>query len=277
MKIALGVEYDGNQYHGWQRQKNTAETVQQKVEEALAKLAIDDVRVVCSGRTDAGVHAFEQVVHFSTNKIRPPHQWVLGCNTNLPDDIRIVWMKEVDDDFHARFSAVARYYRYEILNRGVKSALYKDHVTTIFKPLDEGLMQSAAQTLIGTHDFSSFRAQGCQAKTAIRQIHWINVRRYHDKIIIDIIANAFLYHMVRNIVGTLLPIGLGEAKPESLTDVLRAKDRSVAGVTAKPNGLYFKGVYYPQRFELPYHRAFKPYANTIESGLKPEIAKLNKA
>lgn len=272
MNIALGVEYDGSRYHGWQRQKNTPETIQQKVEIAVSKLATHEVRVVCSGRTDAGVHAFGQVVHFTTDKVRSPDQWVRGCNTNLPDDIRIVWMQEVDETFHARFSAVARYYRYEILNRGVKSALYKDHVTTIFNPLDEDLMQSAAQALVGTHDFSSFRAQGCQASSPFRQIHWINVKRYHDKIIIDVIANAFLYHMIRNIVGSLLPIGLGKAKPEWLVDVLYAKDRTVAGVTAKPDGLYYKGVYYPQRFGLPYHRAFEPYTNKVESGLKPDTS-----
>ena len=267
MKLALGVEYDGSQYHGWQRQKSTSETVQEKVEAALSVLAVHPVAVVCAGRTDAGVHAFEQVVHFETLKQRKLHQWVLGANANLPDDIRIVWIKPVPDDFHARYSAAARYYRYEILNRWVKSALNRNHVTTIFQPLNESLMQQGANFLLGTHDYTSFRAQGCQAKSAIKKIHSIVIKRSNDKIIIDIIASAFLHHMVRNIVGTLLPVGKGEQPPEYVERVLRAQDRKQAGVTALPNGLYFKGVYYPKIFGLDTQEAFAPFSDAIE--IKP--------
>jgi tRNA pseudouridine38-40 synthase len=265
MKFALGVEYDGSRYHGWQRQKSTDLTVQGKVEEALSVLADHFVPIFCAGRTDAGVHAFEQVVHFETSKEREMHHWVFGVNANLPDDIRITWIKPVSEDFHARFSAAARYYRYEILNRAVKSALYRSHVTTVFNPLDETLMQEGANHLIGQHDFSSFRAQGCQAKSPIKNIHSIKIMRTNDKITIDLIANAFLHHMVRNIVGVLLPIGRAEMKPEWVAEVLAAKDRKVAGVTALPNGLYFKGVYYPKRFGLDTLDAFEPYSGAIET------------
>ena len=267
MKFALGVEYDGSRYHGWQRQKNTHETVQEKVEIALSILATCPVSVVCAGRTDAGVHAFEQVVHFETNKHREMHQWVLGTNSNLPDDVRIIWIKQVADNFHARFSAAARYYRYEILNRWVKSALSRHHVTTIFNPLDEKLMQHGANYLLGVHDFTSYRAQGCQAKSPIKHMHSIVIKRIDDKIIIDIIANAFLHHMVRNIVGTLLPIGTGEKPPEFAQQVLQAKDRKQAGITALPNGLYFKGVYYPKEYGLDNLDAFSPFSDAIEKNL----------
>ncbi|ORU93030.1 MAG: tRNA pseudouridine(38,39,40) synthase TruA [Cycloclasticus sp. symbiont of Bathymodiolus heckerae] len=264
MKFALGVEYDGSRYHGWQRQKTTSQTVQGHVEKALSVLASHSVAVVCAGRTDAGVHAYEQVVHFESDKQREMHQWVLGANTNLPADIRVIWIQPVCDDFHARFSAAARYYRYEILNRWVKSALHRNHVTTIFQPLDEALMQQGADYLIGKHDFTSFRAQGCQAKSPIKQIHSISIQRSNDKITIDIIASAFLHHMVRNIVGTLLPVGRSEVKPEWVNAVLLAKDRKQAGVTALPNGLYFKGVYYPQQFGLKSLSAFSPFIDKIE-------------
>lgn len=265
MKIALGIEYDGGQYHGWQRQKNTPFTIQEQLENALSKLATHDVSVVCAGRTDAGVHAFEQVIHFETDTARTTDEWVFGGNANLPPDIRILWKKTVSDDFHARFSAAARYYRYELLNRPVKSALYRHHLTTIFKPLDELKMQQAANVLVGTHDFTSFRAQGCQAKSPVKQLHWIDIKRYNEKIVIEVIASAFLHHMVRNIVGSLLPIGLGQKHPDWLQEVLLAKDRKVAGVTAKPNGLFFKGVYYPEHFGLSNHHAFEPFSQAIES------------
>ncbi len=267
MRIALGVEYDGSRYHGWQRQKSSVLTVQGMVEKAVSRLASHPVAVSCAGRTDAGVHAYEQIVHFDTDKQRKPHEWVLGTNTNLPDDIRITWMQFVSDDFHARFSAAARYYRYEILNRGVKSALHRNHVTTIFHPLDEKKMQQGANYLIGMHDFSSFRAQGCQAKNPNKKIHSILIKRSDDKITLDIIASAFLHHMVRNIVGTLLPVGRGEMPAEWVGEVLQAKDRKVAGVTAPPNGLYFKGVCYPKRFGINTLKEFQPIAEAIE--IKP--------
>lgn len=266
MKFALGIEYDGSRYHGWQRQKTTESTVQGKVEKALSVLANHFVPITCAGRTDAGVHAFEQIVHFETDMIRGPHQWVQGTNAHLPHDIRVLWIKPVVEEFHARFSAAARYYRYEILNRPVKSALRRHHVTTIFQPLDEKLMQRGANYLIGRHDFSSFRASGCQAKSPNKHIHSITIKRSDDKITVDIIANAFLHHMVRNIVGTLLPVGRGEMPLDSVGRILKARDRRVAGVTALPNGLYFKGVYYPRRFNLDTLEAFTPYSTAIEAG-----------
>ncbi len=265
MKFALGVEYDGSRYYGWQRQKSTPLTIQEYVEKALSVLAAHPVAIVCAGRTDARVHAYEQVIHFETDKQREIHHWVFGANANLPDDIRIVWIKAVDDDFHARFSAAARYYRYEILNRRVKSALHRNHVMTIFQPLDEKLIQKGANYLIGEHDFTSFRAQGCQAKSPIKRIHSISIRRTSDKISVDIIASAFLHHMVRNIVGTLLPVGLNEKEPEWVQSVLQGKDRKKAGVTALPNGLYFKGVYYPKHFGLDTLSAFEPFIRAIEA------------
>ncbi|MBQ0723845.1 MAG: tRNA pseudouridine(38-40) synthase TruA [Cycloclasticus sp.] len=264
LKIALGVEYDGSRYHGWQRQKNTPLTIQEALENALSKLAMHTVATVCAGRTDAGVHALQQVVHFETNKQRADHEWMFGCNSHLPDDIRVVWVRPVSDDFHARFSAAARYYRYEILNRGVKSALYRNHVTTIFHPLNTARMQQGADYLLGTHDFSSFRAGGCQAKSPIKRLHSISIKRSNDKIMVDIIASAFLHHMVRNIVGALLPVAKGDMPPDWVQSVLLAKDRKKAGVTALPNGLYFKGVYYPEKFGLPVEEAFKPLSDLIE-------------
>ena len=265
LKIALGVEYDGSRYHGWQRQKNTPLTIQEMLENALSKMATHAVATVCAGRTDAGVHALQQVVHFETNKHRADHEWIFGGNSHLPDDIRIVWVRPVCDDFHARFSAAARYYRYEILNRGIKSALYRNNVTTIFQPLDTVLMQQGADYLLGVHDFSSFRAGACQAKSPIKHIHSISIKRSNDKITVDIIASAFLHHMVRNIVGTLLPVAKGDMPPDWVHSVLLAKDRKKAGVTALPNGLYFKGVYYPEKFGLPVLEVFKPFSKAIET------------
>jgi tRNA pseudouridine38-40 synthase len=174
-------------------------------------------------------------------------------------------MQQVNDDFHARYSAAARYYRYEILNRWVKSALHRDHVTTIFTPLDADKMQQGANHLIGEHDFTSLRAVGCQAKSPIKHMHAINVRRQDDRIIMDVVASAFLHHMVRNIVGTLLPVAKGEKPPAWVAEVLAAKDRRVAGVTARPNGLYLSGIYYPERFGIPKHKIFEPFSECIES------------
>jgi tRNA pseudouridine38-40 synthase len=265
MRIALGVEYDGSRYHGWQRQKNTPLTVQEEVEKAVSILADHLVVVTCAGRTDARVHAFEQVIHFDTKTQRTMYQWVMGVNSNLPKDIRILWMQEVTDEFHARFSAVARYYCYEILNRRVPSALHRNYVTTLFQPLDEVAMQRGANHLLGEHDFTSFRARDCQAKSPIKRIHSIDITRSDDKIAIEIIANAFLHHMVRNIVGTLLPVGRGEAPAEWVAEVLAERDRDKAGVTAPPYGLFFKGVYYPKKFNVPTHPQFLHFEHALET------------
>ncbi len=243
MRIAFGVEYEGTHYSGFQRIPH-AVSIQQKIEEALSKIANHPVQIVCAGRTDAGVHAEEQVIHCDTSAIRADKAWTFGVNQYLPPDIRILWAKIVDETFHARFSARSRRYRYHILNREIGSALLRDRVLHHPYPLDEKRMDTAAQALIGEHDFSSFRAAGCQAKHAIREIFSLHVSRHGDRLTVDIHANAFLHHMVRNIVGSLLMVGDGR-KPETfIKDALLAKDRTQAGPTAPPQGLYFYRVEY---------------------------------
>lgn len=265
-RIALGVEYDGTGYAGWQKQPHCEPTVQSVVERAISVVANHGISVVCAGRTDAGVHALGQVVHFDTRAERQSQEWVFGINANLPPDVRILWAQPVMDDFHARFSAAARYYRYEILNRWVKSAIRRDHVTTIFKPLDQALMQQAANLLLGQHDFSAYRATGCQAKDPVKTLHVFQVTRTNDLLYIDVIANAFLHHMVRNLVGVLLAIGRGTQTPEWAAEVLQSRDRRQAGITSPPNGLYLKAIYYPRRFGLPTSPAFDAVRDQIEMG-----------
>lgn len=263
------MEYDGTRYAGWQKQPHCEPTVQAVVESAVSAIANEPVSVVCAGRTDAGVHALGQVIHFDTQTNRRSHEWVFGCNANLPPDVRILWSQAVPDAFHARFSAAARYYRYEILNRWVKSAVHRDHVLTIFRPLDVERMQSAANQLLGKHDFSAFRAQGCQAKDPVKIMHAFNVTRQGDVIHVDVIASAFLHHMVRNLVGVLLPIGTGEKPVGWAGEVLHSKDRRLAGVTSPPNGLYLRSIYYPKQFGLPVDPMFESLSEKIESSAPP--------
>lgn len=254
-RVVLGIEYDGSLFSGWQYQDDLR-TVQGEVEKALSKVANEKVTVRCTGRTDSGVHALEQVVHFDTNASRELKSWVMGGNVNLADDVRIIWAKHAIDDFHARYSAIARFYRYIILNRPVKSALLRSQVTWCFESLDEIKMHLAAQALIGSHDFSSFRAKGCQSVSPNRIMHFINVYREGENVIIDLSANAFLHHMVRNIAGVLMAIGMGD-KPVTWTDeLLEVKDRKQAGVTAPPYGLYLGGVYYPEKYGLEKNPVF---------------------
>ncbi|MGR8979187.1 MAG: tRNA pseudouridine(38-40) synthase TruA [Gammaproteobacteria bacterium] len=266
-RIVLGIEYDGSDYCGWQQQAERS-SVQSVLEHALSKIADRPVTVICAGRTDAGVHAYEQVAHFDTEAERDLHAWVLGGNCYLPEDVRIVWAKTAVADFHARYSAIARYYRYIIFNRPVKSALLPRQATWCYQTLDAGKMHRAAQLLLGNHDFSSFRAQGCQSKSPFRLIHLIEVERAGDNISIDIVANAFLHHMVRNIAGVLIDIGAGK-QPENWTaEILAAKCRSLGGITAPPEGLYLAGVYYPERYGLGRHPIFNklpPDAKRFES------------
>lgn len=246
MKVALGVEYFGKNFHGWQVQKSGLRTVQSVVESALAKVANHPVRVFCSGRTDSGVHAVEQVIHFDTDTIRTDRAWLFGGNVNLPSDVNFKWVKFVSDDFHARFSAIARSYKYKIHHHPVRSSLKADYYLWEPRPLNVKDMKAAADMLIGEHDFSCFRGSLCQAKSPIKTVEYIQIDSIEDELILNIKANAFLHHMVRNIVGTLLKIGRGEKTVEWMSQVLISKDRKKAGPTAEPQGLYFMKAYYKE-------------------------------
>lgn len=250
MKYALCVEYNGTPYCGWQKLSH-APSVQEEVEKALSKVANHSIEVVCAGRTDSGVHGIGQVIHFESNAIRSDKGWLLGGNTNLPNNIAFQWIKKVSDDFHARFSALERRYRYIILNRKMRPALLQQRIAWFHSFLDERKMQQAANYLIGEMDFSSFRASGCQANHARREIKEINITRAGDYIYVDICANAFLYHMVRNIVGSLFDIGTGNQSPEWFAELLKINDRRHAGITAPASGLYFASVSYPEKYQLP--------------------------
>jgi tRNA pseudouridine38-40 synthase len=250
MKVALGIEYDGAAFFGWQRQREV-DTVQEQLEKALSIVANHQVDVFCAGRTDAGVHGTGQVVHFNTVSERNERAWTLGVNANLPDSIAVKWAKEVPEDFHARFSATARRYRYIIYNSKLRPAILGHGLSHYHTPLDADRMHEAAQSLLGEQDFSSFRAAQCQSKSPNRFIHFIHVFRQNDFIIIDIKANAFVHHMVRNISGSLIDVGRGDKPVSWIKELLDAKDRTLAAETAKPNGLYLVDVDYPQEFALP--------------------------
>lgn len=254
-RIVLGIEYDGSAYAGWQWQDGKR-TLQGELERALSKIAVQPIQVLCAGRTDAGVHALEQVVHFDSPVERDVRGWLMGGNSHLPDDIRITWVRPAVGDFHARYSAIARFYRYVILNRPMKSALQRNQATWCYQPLDAGKMHRAAQHLLGEHDFSSFRAQSCQSVSPNRLMYFIEVYREGELVIIDLCANAFLHHMVRNIAGVLIDIGAGK-QPENWTlDLLELKDRTRAAMTAPPHGLHLAGVYYPVHYGIPGHALF---------------------
>ena len=250
MRYALGIEYDGSEFLGWQRNHESA-TVQGAVEEALSFVANHPVEVICAGRTDAGVHAACQVVHFDSEAARNERAWMMGGNTQLPRSVRVLWCQSVSEQFHARYSARARRYRYSILNRAVPPAMQRHFLSWERLPLDAERMHRAAQTLLGEHDFSAFRTAQCQAKHPIRELQTISVRRDGERLSIEVQANAFLHHMVRNIVGSLIPIGRGE-KPETwVAELLAGKDRTVAGATAPAEGLVFLGPKYPGEWSLP--------------------------
>ena len=251
MRIALGIEYDGSQFCGWQMQSHGTRTVQESVEKALSLVADEPIQVICAGRTDTGVHATGQVVHFETSVERPEKAWVLGVNTHLPDDVASVWARSVDDDFSARFTATARQYRYVIFNRKARTAVLHNKICWRYGEIDENLMHQAAQVLIGGHDFSSFRSSACQAKHAQRSVHFINVHRKGDFIYIDIKANAFLHHMVRNIVGSLIMIGQKEKPVDWMAELISVQDRTQAGPTASAEGLYLVKVTYPEQYGFP--------------------------
>jgi len=250
MRIALGIEYNGTAYFGWQRQREV-NSVQGELERALAKVANEPIETFCAGRTDAGVNATGQVVHFDTNAVRDMRGWIMGVNANLPDDIAVRWAQQVPDDFHARFSATARRYRYVIYNRKFRPAILGKGLSHYHQDLDISRMQAAAPFLLGEQDFTSFRAIQCQSNTPFRNVMHLEVQRYGDYIVLDIKANAFLHHMVRNITGSLLEIGMGRQAPEWILQLLQAKDRTLAAATAKAEGLYLVDVDYPAHFNIP--------------------------
>jgi tRNA pseudouridine38-40 synthase len=250
MKFAACIEYDGSSFYGWQRLSH-GPSVQESVEQALSKVADESISVVCAGRTDSGVHGIGQVIHFETTAQRPERGWLFGTNAHLPDGVAVRWVKPVAADFHARFSARSRRYRYVILNRAARPALLQKRVHWQYQHLDADAMHEAAQALIGEQDFSSFRAAGCQARHAVREVVSVAVQRVDDFIYVDIVANAFLHHMVRNIVGSLLKVGAGERPVAWMAELLALRDRTVAGMTAPAAGLYFVYVDYPEVFGLP--------------------------
>lgn len=250
-RIALGIEYDGSRFCGWQMQSHGTRTVQQEIEKALSIVADSPVQVICAGRTDTGVHATGQVVHFDTRAERLDKAWLMGANAHLPDDVCIHWVRQVDSTFSARFSATMRRYRYVIQHRKARPALLAGRASWIHGPLDTEAMHRAAQSLLGENDFSSFRSSACQAEHAMRFIESISVNQEGHFVYIDISANAFLHHMVRNIVGSLLKVGQHEKPVSWIAEVLALKDRTRAGPTAPAEGLYLVAVQYPDKFDLP--------------------------
>ncbi len=250
MRIALGIEYDGSQYHGWQKQARL-HTVQESLELALAQVAQHEVEVVCAGRTDTGVHATGQVVHFDSETERTMRAWTHGGNAFLPKDICVRWAKKVTEDFHARYSAQSRTYRYIIIDQPIRPALFRSNVTWQYRALNHENMNKAAQDLIGEHDFTSFRSSECQSLSPMRHVKAISVTRQQSCIHIEITANAFLHHMVRNIAGVLMAVGSGKRDVVWLKEVLEAKERRMGGETAPPYGLYLIKVEYPAIHQIP--------------------------
>lgn len=250
-RIAMGVEYDGSGFAGWQAQKHGVSTVQEAVEKAISAVANESLKVVCAGRTDTGVHGAHQVIHIDTQAERSERSWVFGINSNLPKQVCVLWAKEVSAEFHARFSATRRRYQYVIFNRHVRPSYLAYRTTWEYRPLDIELMQQAAQFLVGTHNFNAYRALGCQAKNPVREVYELKVTRRNEFVFIDIEANAFLHHMVRNIAGVLMDIGAGKHSPAWANEILQTKDRTQGGVTAPPYGLYLCGVTYPDQFQIP--------------------------
>lgn len=250
MRIALGIEYCGDAFEGWQTQPH-GRTVQDVLESALGRIAGHPVDLVCAGRTDAGVHASAQVAHFDTASARPLNAWVRGVNAFLPGGVAVTWATRVDDGFHARFSAVARRYHYFLVNRPIRPAVLRGRVGWSHAPLDAERMRTAAGELLGVHDFSAFRAAQCQAKSPVREMRVADVRRMGEWIIFDFEANAFLHHMVRNLVGALVHVGQGACDVESIARLLQMRDRTLSPPTFSPDGLYLVGVEYPDGWDLP--------------------------
>lgn len=250
MRIALGLEYDGSSFCGWQTQTSGC-AVQDHLEAALAHIAGERVATTCAGRTDAGVHALSQVVHFDTAAQRPASAWVRGVNASLPAGVAVLWAREVDPEFHARYAALERAYRYVLLNRPVRPAAANGRVGWFHLPLDEARMRRAAEYLCGEHDFSAFRSSECQARSPVRELRRISIERHNDHIVFEFSANAFLHHMIRNLVGTLIYVGKGRHAPEWAAQVLESRDRSRAAPTFEAAGLYLASITYDVRWALP--------------------------
>jgi tRNA pseudouridine38-40 synthase len=249
-RVAAIVEYDGTDYAGWQSQEHS-ESIQDLVQAALSFVAGEPVVAICAGRTDSGVHAIGQVIHFDTHAVRTPRAWVLGANTKLPPAIALQWAGDVSGGFHARHNAIRRIYRYCVLNRSERSALQRARAAWIHRPLDAAAMHAAAQALIGEHDFSAFRSIQCQSKTTVRRVERIDVRREGDYVWLEIAANAYLHHMVRNIVGTLMAVQRAADPAGAMARVLAGSDRRFAGATAPAAGLYLWRVEYPPIYAIP--------------------------
>ena len=252
-RVALGIEYDGSAFAGWQQQPH-ARSVQAELQRALTAVAARQIETTAAGRTDAGVHALAQVVHFDTEVERPMQAWVLGTNTECADDLSVSWAQVVPQDFHARYSAISRSYVYRILNRSERPSLERQRVCWVRRPLDAARMHAAAQVLVGSHDFSALRASECQSKSPVRDLIEIAVERSDAYVDVRVRANAFLQHMVRNIAGTLLLVGKGDRDVAWVAEVLASGDRRCAGPTAPPQGLYLAGVEYPDEFRLPSYK-----------------------
>jgi tRNA pseudouridine38-40 synthase len=254
VRIAVGIEYEGSAYAGWQAQSSVP-TLQCVFEQALARVAAEPVSLTCAGRTDAGVHATGQVAHFDTHAARSLRGWVLGANSELPRDASVAWAMPMPGHFHARYCAEARTYRYLIANRLARPALLCGRAAWIHRPLDHLRMHEAAQSLLGLHDFSAFRAADCQAKSPVRRMERLEVDRHGEFVVIEATANAFLHHMMRNIAGLLIAIGRGDAPVEFAREVLSGRDRTRNAATAPAAGLYLLSVRYPAAFAVPAPRA----------------------
>ena len=249
-RIALGLEYDGSRFCGWQTQADAC-AVQDVLQVALSQIAGESLTVASAGRTDAGVHALAQVVHFDTQVQRPESAWVRGVNALLPTSVAVRWARQVTPDFHARFSAQARSYRYLLLNRPTRPGLATSRVGWFHAPLDLESMKQGARLLIGEHDFSAFRAAECQAKTPVRNLMLLDIQRREEMLIFELRANAFLHHMVRNIVGTLVYVGKGKHPAKWVTEILQSRERKFAAPTFAPDGLYLSAVEYAAQWEIP--------------------------
>jgi len=257
MKIALGLAYDGSPYQGWQTQPGGG-AVQDFLQSALAEVSGHPVATICAGRTDAGVHATAQVVHFETTVDRPLTAWVRGANAHLPGEIAVQWARVVEAHFHARYSARARSYRYLILRSPVRQPLWRSQAAWVFRPLDLESMRSAAARLVGEHDFSAFRAAACQAATPVRQVYDLTIAERDAFLAISIRANAFLHHMVRNLVGALVEVGLGHRSPDWIDELLTLRDRRLSARTFPACGLTLVGVDYAPEYDLPRPGATAP-------------------